>query len=134
MDYIAVMDYMTIDMILSGKKYIESRFSKNQIIPYNTVKDGDVVYLKEPGKDISACFTVKKVLFFDHLNPDRVKEIRDKYDNLIKGPDRYWQIKQSSKYGTLMYIENPRVIGPIKISKKNRQGFVRAGGYLNGIN
>jgi predicted transcriptional regulator len=124
MVHLAIMDRKTIEMILAGEKVIESRFSKNKITPFNKVSVGETVYLKESGKDIVASFEIEKIIFYDNLIPEKVNWIKEKYNNLIKAPTSYWNYKLSSKYGTLMYIKNTKEIKQIKISKKNRQGFV----------
>lgn len=50
--------------MLDGKKTIESRFSKNRILPYNQISKEDVVIVKKFSGDVLAYFTVKEVLFF----------------------------------------------------------------------
>jgi hypothetical protein len=124
MEHLAIMDKDTINKILNGTKTIESRFSKNKISPYEKVKVEDIVYLKESGKDIIASFIVSKVIYFNNLNKDKVIEIKDKYGKEINADDSYFKIKESSSYGTLMYIKDPKRIEPITVYKKGRQGFI----------
>lgn len=124
MEHLAIMDKNTINMILKGKKIVESRFSKNKISPFNKVKVGETVYLKESGKDITASFEIEKVIFFDDLNSSKIISLKEKYNNLIKAPIVYWNYKLDSKYGTLMYIKSVKELKPIKIRKKGRQGFI----------
>jgi len=125
MKHLAIMDKHTINMILNSEKTIETRFSKNKISPYHKVKVGEIVYLKESGKDITASFEIAKVIFYENLTGDKVKEIKQEYNHLIKAPNLYWDIKSASKYGTLMFIKNViKLNNQIKINKKGRQGFV----------
>lgn len=121
--HLAIMDKETINMILSGKKTIESRFSKNKISPFNKVTVGETVYLKESGKEIVASFEIKQIEFYDNLTTQKVEYIKKKYNKFINAPDSYWNCKLNSNYGTLMYVENVEKIEPIKILKKGRQGF-----------
>jgi len=125
MEHLAIMDKNTIKMILNGEKTIETRFSKNKISPYQKVKIGDKVYLKESGKNIIAFFEIEKAIFFKDLNSGKIKEIKNNYNNLIKASDDYWNKKLNSNYGTLIFIKNVKKLDkPLKISKKDRRGFV----------
>lgn len=76
-------------MILNGEKVIETRFSKNKIPPFNKVNIGEIVYLKESGKDIITLFEIEKVIFFDNLTMEKVEGIKREYNDLIKAPDSY---------------------------------------------
>ena len=124
MVHVAIMDKETINKILNGSKTIESRFSKNKITPYQKVSIGDTIYLKETGKDIIATFLVDRVVYFDNITPDIMKVIREKYGKFINASDDYWNLKNDTNYGTLIYIKNPISIKPIKFNKKGRAGFV----------
>lgn len=124
MRHLAIMDKNTIDMILKGEKVVESRFSKNKISPFNKVRVGETIYLKESGKNITVSFEVKKVIYFNDLSPIKLKELEEKYNSLICAPKTYWDSKHDSKYGTLMYIKNITELKTIKIRKKGRQGFI----------
>lgn len=125
MEHLAIMDKQTINMILNGEKTIETRFSKNKISPYNKVKTGEIVYLKESGKDIMASFEIDKVDFYNSLTNDKIKKMKNEFNCFIKAPDEYWYIKSDSNYGTLIYIKNPhKLVKSMKINKKGRQGFV----------
>lgn len=114
------------EMILLGKKTIESRFSRRKNPPFGVISSGDLVYIKPSGKDPIGQFRVEKVIFYDGLNEDDIKEIRLKYNgNIVAGGD-YWKDKMGSKYGTLIFIGNSSrfITAPIKIPKKDLRGWV----------
>ncbi|MBS3075886.1 hypothetical protein J4429_05515 [Candidatus Pacearchaeota archaeon] len=67
--------------ILSGKKKIESRWYKNKYQPFNKICNGEIVYFKDSGEPVTMKAEVERVLQFENLNPDKVKEILDKYGN-----------------------------------------------------
>ena len=134
MEHLAIMDNKTINMILNKEKLIETRFSKNKITPYNKVKPGDLIYLKASGKDITAYFEVDRVVYYENLDASKIDKLKEYFNNLIKAPDSYWQMKLSSNYGTLIYIKNSNNLDkPIKINKKNRQGFVSYSSIEKGL-
>lgn len=129
---IATMKHLAIfkgdggEKILQGKKTIESRFSKAKIPPFGVISKGDLVYIKPSGKDVIGQFKVKKVIFYDGLNREDIREIRLKYGRNIASDNEYWEKRSGSKYGTLIFIsESSRFItAPIKIPKKDLRGWV----------
>ncbi len=114
------------ELILDGKKSVESRFSKRKDPPFVQVAVGDLVYIKPTGKDIIGQFRVKKVIFYDGLNPVDIKEIQLKYGKEVAVEDEYWDKRTGSKYGTLIFIgDSSRFItSPVKIPKKDLRGWV----------
>ena len=114
------------ELILTGQKTIESRFSRAKIAPFGQVASGDLVYIKPSGKDIIGQFRVKKVIFYNGLEVEDVREIKERYGERIAMEDSYWEKKLNSKYGTLIFIgESSRFItSPVKIPKKDLRGWV----------
>ena len=125
MEHIAIMkgkEY--IKKIINGEKTIESRLSKTKISPYERVRVGDTVFLKESGGNIVAKFIVKKIVFFEDINPIILDKIKENYNEYILAPDSYWSSKINANYGTLIYIDKPEMITSIKMKNKNRSGFI----------
>ena len=76
------------ELILSGKKTVESRFSKRKSPPFNNISSGDLVYIKPTGKEIIGQFRVQKVIFFDGLEKKDIEEIKLKYGgNIVVEPE-----------------------------------------------
>lgn len=120
-----------IEAILSGKKTVETRFSKHRICPYGQVEAGDLVYIKPPGEAIIGQFRVKKVFFFEGLEEKDVQEIFEKYKSEISVGDaledqKYLEVKRNSRFATLIFVgESERFItSPVKIRKKDLRGWV----------
>lgn len=65
MQHIAILKQPFFDMVLSGEKTIESRWSMVKVAPYKKVSVGDKILLKETGKDVTAIANVKKVQFYE---------------------------------------------------------------------
>lgn len=124
--HLAIFKGKAGELILSGKKTIESRFSKNKIAPYGVISTGDLVYIKPSGEDIIGQFRVKKVIFFDGMETRDIGEIRDRYGEEISAGDEYWEAKKYCRYGTLIFIgESAKFItAPIKPPKKDLRGWV----------
>ena len=126
MKHLAIFKGRGADLILFGKKTIESRFSRRKDPPFGQISSGDLVYIKPSGQDIIGQFRVKKVIFFDGLDSKDVKEIREKYGKELSVDESYWKGKENSKYATLIFIgdSNQFLTSPIKIPKKDLRGWV----------
>ena len=124
MKHIAILRQPFFDMIMSGEKTIESRWSMHKIAPYGKVNIGDEILLKETGKDVTATAQVKRVEYYE-LTPAVVEEIRMNYGKQI-GVDRFknWQSFLEKKYCTLIWIDNIKQISPLSVKRSNGAGWI----------
>ncbi len=123
MEHLAIMKKGYIEKILSGEKKIESRFSKSRIAPYHNIFPDDTVYMQEVGKDVTAVFEVKNVLFFELRSEEDVDRLRTLYGKDICADDDFWNMKKSARYATLIFIKDPRAIASFKVYKTDRSAF-----------
>ncbi len=65
------------ELILEGKKAVESRFSKRKDPPFGLISKGDLVYIKPTGAEIIGQFKVKKVIFYDGLESWEMSDIKE---------------------------------------------------------
>lgn len=123
--HLAIFKGKAGELILSGQKTMESRFSKAKIAPYGVISSGDLVYIKPAGKEIIGQFRVKKVIFYDGLTVRDLTELRERYSKELSVDGDYWQ-KRQPNYGTLIFIGevNPFITSPIKYPKKDLRGWV----------
>lgn len=123
--HLAVFDKTTALAILSGQKSIDTRFSKHKVAPFSQLSTGDIVYVKITGKEIIGQFKVKKVIYFQELEPSDIQKIYKTWGNQIKSSS----VKAVAKFGTLIFIgESERFLtSPLKIDKKDRRGWVVLG-------
>lgn len=110
--------------MLDGKKTIESRFSKNKIMPYNQISKDDIVIVKKSSGNIVAYFTIKEVLFFN-LNQTSIDEIKTKYNKQLCVDESFWVSKSNSNYATLIIIDEIVKINPFRIDKKGMQTWIK---------
>ncbi len=129
MKHLAIFKGEGADKILTGKKTIESRFSKSKIAPFGAISKGDLVYIKQSGGKIIGQFRVKKVIFIDGLDDGEMVEIRKRYEGQIATDEAYWKGKIGAKYATLIFIgDSSRFItSPIKPVKKDLRGWMVLG-------
>lgn len=110
--------------MLDGKKTIESRFSKNKILPYNQISKDDIVIVKKSSGNVVAYFTIKEILFFD-LNETSVNKIKNKYNKQLCVDENFWISKSNSNYATLIMIDKIVKLTPFHIDKKGMQTWVK---------
>ena len=126
MKHLAIFKGSGGELILTGAKTIESRFSKRKSPPFGTISTGDLVYIKPTGKEIIGQFRVQKVLFFDGLEDSDVEDIKKRYGKELAVEETYWKGKTGTKYGTLIFIGDSAkfITSPVKIPKKDLRGWV----------
>lgn len=66
MKHIAILRQPFFDLVLSGQKTIESRFSMKKVASFDKIKVGDDILLKQTGKPVTAmrslkCYTIKDI-------------------------------------------------------------------------
>lgn len=125
--HLAIFTPPFVDLILDGKKTIESRFSKVRCAPYGAVKEGDIVLMKEVGGLVLGEFTIARVETFSNLNEDSINELAEKYEKeLCADADKnFWERRRDSRYATFMYVLNPiRYEKPFPYPKRDKRGWV----------
>ena len=129
MKHLAIFKGEAGEQILSGKKTIESRFSRVKNPPFGVVSSGDLVYIKPSGKDIIGQFRVKKVIFFDGPDKDDLEDIKKRFGKELAAGKEYWENAKNVRYATLIFIsESERFItSPVKLAKKDLRGWVVLG-------
>lgn len=110
--------------MLEGKKTIESRFSKNKILPYKSVSSKDIIIVKKSSGPIIGYFTVGEVFSFN-LRETSLDEIRRKYEKELCVSEQFWESKRDSNYATLMTIENLTMLTPFSIDKRGMQTWIK---------
>jgi ASC-1-like (ASCH) protein len=122
--HLVVLKKAYLDLIVEGRKTIESRFLKVNKAPFGQVSAGDVLFLKESSGPVVGKAAVKAAEFFDDLSPEKIREIKERYNHLIGGSDEYWQERGGCRFGVLVWIGNVERIEPVRITKKDWRGWV----------
>lgn len=126
MKHLAIFDRVEIiEKILEGKKLLESRFCIKKALPYEKIKKGDEIYLKESGGLIKGRVEVDNVLFFENLTPEKMGKLRKEYGKDLTVDDAFWKRYGKSKYASLIFLRNPqRFLSSVKFNKKDRRAWV----------
>jgi ASC-1-like (ASCH) protein len=122
--HIAILCEPYITYVLSGKKTIESRFSRNKSLPFNRVNKNDIVILKESGGDYLGLFEVNEVKQYSFRDNDEPLTVFSEYLNELCVDSDWIDSKKNSKYATLIFIKNVAEIKPFNVAIKNRQAWL----------
>lgn len=113
-----------LDMILSGEKTIESRWTMRRCAPYGSVNTGDILLLRESSKPIIAVATVARAEFYE-LTPELVDSLRRQYGRAIGSDDpTAWQDTLAKRYGTLIWLTDVHAISPIEAPRSHGSGWM----------
>lgn len=122
--HLVILKKPYLDAILSGRKRIESRFTKTRRSAFGRVFAGDTLFLKESSGPVCGMATVAAVKNFENLTPGRILEIKQQYNHHIGGSDEIWQSNLNSKFGLLVWLKDVRAIEPVRIHKKDWRAWV----------
>ena len=122
--HLVILKKPYLDAILSGRKKIESRFTKTKLPAFGRVAAGDTLFLKVSSGPVCAVATVAAVKYFDNPTAQQFLQIRQQYNEDILGSDEYWCSKIGCRFGLLVWLKDVRPIEHIWISKKDWRAWV----------
>jgi ASC-1-like (ASCH) protein len=118
------MNQPYLDLVLSGRKVIESRFMKVQKVPYRCVNQGDTLFFKVSSGPVIGKARAAAVKNFSDLTLEKIETIKKRYNQQICGPEEYWRTKSHCRYGVLVWLEHVERIEPVTIQKKDQRAWV----------
>jgi hypothetical protein len=132
--HLAIFNEPFLRLMYDNKKTIESRFSINNVVPYNRIFEGDMVFVKRSGGDIEAVFVAKEIWFLRNIDAVKIKYLEEALGDMIG-----WNIdpeflsnKKYARYLTLIGISNLIKIPHVSSEKKDKMGWsVIRLGYRN---
>ncbi|MFB0555882.1 MAG: ASCH domain-containing protein [Phycisphaerae bacterium] len=122
--HLVILKKPYLDAILDGRKQIESRFTRTKRPAFGRVLAGDKLFLKLSSGPVCATATVAAVKNFENLTPGQTIEIKQRYNNYIKGSDEYWLSKMNCRFGFLVWLTDVKPIEPVRINKKDWRAWV----------
>ncbi|QOJ27852.1 MAG: hypothetical protein HRU80_02800 [Ignavibacteriales bacterium] len=123
--HLAIFNEPFLSLVYKKEKKIESRFSVNRRIPFERVKKGDVIILKESGSFVTGVFVAGEVNFFHLADKETLKYIEANFGKAICADydTNFWKNRAKSKYATLIEVKKIKKIAPYKSEKKDRSGW-----------
>jgi ASC-1-like (ASCH) protein len=122
--HLVILKKPYLDLILSGRKMIESRLTKTKTAAFGRVQAGDVLFLKASGGPVCATATAADVKYYPNLTPEKVAQIRQQYGTQISGDDTVWNELMDRTCGFLVWLADVRRIEPVRIAKKDWRAWV----------
>ena len=127
--HLAILTPGWIDLILDGKKTIESRFTKVRCAPFRKVHEGDSVYLKESGGLVKGMFRVAEVETFENLNRSGIQAIYERCGQAIfyQAFTRFFPPEKwlTAKHATLIHVSDPIAFDdPFPFPKRDPRAWV----------
>ena len=122
--HLVILKKPYLDAILSGKKKVESRFSKSRRNFLNSIKAGDLLFLKQSSSPVCATARVEKVRFYENINSRLIMEIKKQFNSLICGDEDFWQSALDCRFATLVRLTDVKRIEPVRINKKDWRAWV----------
>jgi ASC-1-like (ASCH) protein len=122
--HLVILKKYYLDMILEGRKRIESRLYETKHPAFGRVFAGDKLFLKISSGPVCATAIVEKVKTFENLTPERILDLKRRFNHDIGGGDEHWQSKMDSKYCLLVWLKDVKTIEPVRIQKKDWRAWV----------
>jgi len=122
--HLVILKKPYLNAILGGQKRIESRFSKTRRYAFGRVLPGDKLFLKVSSGPVCATATAAAVKNFENLTPRQIIEIKQRYNDYIRGSDEYWRSKMNCKFGFLVWLKDIEPLEPVRIHKKDWRAWV----------
>lgn len=121
--HVAVFSEPFLSLVLSGKKTVESRFSRNRCAPYGEVSDGDVILIKQVAGPIRGISLARRSWYFD-LVVEPIDRIRYRFGTAVCADDAFWSTRTDAAYATLIELDATTEISPVRCGKRDRRGWV----------
>lgn len=135
MEHLAILSKRlnVLNKIISGEKTVESRWYEFKKSPYKIAIAGEVIYFKESGSPVCVKAKIDKTLFFENLNPEKIRDILSHYQKQIGVDMSYFEEIKNKKFCSLIFLKDIEKIAPFQINKKN-YGIMSAWITVNSIN
>lgn len=118
--HLAIFTQPYLDLILEGKKTIESRFSMDRRAPYGKVSTGDIIIMKESGGLVKGEFTAGIVQFIELKKDGKgMKKCKSFSKKICSNKDKnFWNDRVEKKFATLIQVTNPKKYDPSRKCKE----------------
>lgn len=123
--HLAIFNEPFLNLLFTGQKTIESRFSINNVTPYRKIFKNDIVLVKKAGGPITGAFFVKNVHYYSNLNPKKISELEQLYGQAAcwNIDPQYLEGKTTSKFLTIIEVGLVQKIKAIEVGKSDRTAW-----------
>jgi cytidylate kinase len=120
--HLAVFVEPFLQLLLEGRKTVESRFSRTRRAPFKQVNPGDIILLKRTGGPVVGKCRVAQVWFYV-LDPASWNEVKEFAPSICASP-LFWTERANAKYATLIRVTDVERVPMFRIQKRNRLGWL----------
>lgn len=112
--HVAILKRPYLKLILSGRKTVESRLTRNTPPPYDAIQTGERIFLKASSGPFMATALAGTIEQHSNLTPADIKILRKRLDPAVCGNDEYWQMKRESRFAVFVQLTHvePIEVGP----------------------
>jgi len=121
--HVAIFAEPYLSLIVSGRKTVESRFSRNRCAPYGEIGNGDIILIKEVAGPICGVALAKRTWYYD-LATEPIARIKERFGAGICADDEFWSSRAGALFATLIELDATTSIAPIRFDKRDRRGWV----------
>ncbi|MFW6059224.1 MAG: ASCH domain-containing protein [Phycisphaeraceae bacterium] len=121
--HIAILQRPYLDLVLAGRKTLESRLTKTAQPPFGVVSPGDRIYLKRSGGPFAAIARAGDVHSYDNLTPTHIDKLRKRFNDRVRGNADYWRMKRNARYATFIELHD---VAPIDVGPDYRKSAYKA--------
>lgn len=113
--HVAILKRPYLELVLSGRKTVESRLTRTAQPPYGCVETGERIFLKASSGRFMATAIAGKIDQYDKLEPYDILRLRVLHDMAVCGDDAYWELKRDSRFAVFVELTDvaPIEVGPV---------------------
>ena len=102
--HVAILRPPYPQLILNGRKTIESRLTKAPLEPFNKISTGERIFIKQTSGPFVATAVAGEVFFFDRLTREKVAALKTKFNDEVCGDDAFWNWKRDANFATFIRL------------------------------
>ena len=124
-DHLAVLKPAYLRLIVEGVKTIECRLTRTPKPPFQSIAEGEKIYLKESSGPVLAVAQAAKVVYKQIHGPKDLATIRRQLGEDIMAQEEFWRSRANCRYCTLIFLEGVEPLSePFRISKNDMRAWV----------
>lgn len=123
MIHIAILKPAYIHAILAGTKTIESRLTKTRQPPFESIAEGERLFLKASGGPFMATAVAGGVRCIEAASPDDVGRVYKQFGKQIGGDGAYWESKRDCRFITLVTLAE---VEALSVGPRYKPAYMKA--------
>lgn len=104
-DHLAILQEPYLGQVLSGRKTIECRLTRNRIPPFGQVIEGDRIMLKRSSGPVMAVARVREAMCVEVRDRHELGRLRQRYNDAIGATADYWRSRWDHPYLSLVTLD-----------------------------